>query len=365
MDLFPRARRALLTAYADTDAAIAAINVVDVDHYLLKPWEPPEEKLYPVIDAMLDAYRPRRTPRCARPRWWATAGPPRRSRCATSWPATRCPTAGSSSTSRRGSGCWRPPASARTGCRWWSRRRERRWWRPPRPRWRPPSACRPHRRPTSTTSSSSAADRPVSAPPSTARRRGCAPCWSSGRRPAARPASRRGSRTTSASPTACPAPSSPTGPGGRRSSSAPRSSRRATSPALRADGPARVVRFGDGIEVAAHAVIIATGVSYRDLDAPGVGEPHRQRAVLRLRRDRGGRLRRRRRLHRRRRQLGRPGGRVLLPGGQVGDPGGPRATPRGQHVAVPDRAAAGDRQRRPSGSAPWWPRRTATATSRR
>ncbi len=56
MDLFPRARRALLTAYADTDAAIAAINVVDVDHYLLKPWEPPEEKLYPVLDAMLAAY---------------------------------------------------------------------------------------------------------------------------------------------------------------------------------------------------------------------------------------------------------------------------------------------------------------------
>ncbi len=56
MDLFPRARRALLTAYADTDAAIAAINLVDVDHYLLKPWEPPEEKLYPVIDAMLEAY---------------------------------------------------------------------------------------------------------------------------------------------------------------------------------------------------------------------------------------------------------------------------------------------------------------------
>ena len=56
MDLFPRARRALLTAYADTDAAIAAINVVDVDHYLLKPWEPPEEKLYPVIDQMLESY---------------------------------------------------------------------------------------------------------------------------------------------------------------------------------------------------------------------------------------------------------------------------------------------------------------------
>ncbi|MGK5115493.1 MULTISPECIES: FAD-dependent oxidoreductase [unclassified Geodermatophilus] len=57
MDLFPRARRALLTAYADTDAAIAAINVVDVDSYLLKPWNPPEEKLYPVVDAMIEAWR--------------------------------------------------------------------------------------------------------------------------------------------------------------------------------------------------------------------------------------------------------------------------------------------------------------------
>ena len=53
MDLFPDARRVLLTAYADTDAAISAINVVDLDHYLLKPWDPPEEKLYPVVDDML------------------------------------------------------------------------------------------------------------------------------------------------------------------------------------------------------------------------------------------------------------------------------------------------------------------------
>jgi thioredoxin reductase (NADPH) len=57
MDLFPQARRALLTAYADTDAAIQAINVVDVDHYMLKPWEPPDEKLYPVVDALIDAWQ--------------------------------------------------------------------------------------------------------------------------------------------------------------------------------------------------------------------------------------------------------------------------------------------------------------------
>ena len=57
MDLFPQARRCLLTAYADTDAAIQAINVVDVDHYLLKPWDPPEEKFYPVVDALLEAWK--------------------------------------------------------------------------------------------------------------------------------------------------------------------------------------------------------------------------------------------------------------------------------------------------------------------
>ncbi|WP_297730655.1 FAD-dependent oxidoreductase [Mycobacterium sp.] len=57
MDLYPAARRILLTAYADTHAAIDAINVVDLDHYLLKPWDPPEEKLYPIIDALLEAWK--------------------------------------------------------------------------------------------------------------------------------------------------------------------------------------------------------------------------------------------------------------------------------------------------------------------
>ncbi|MFI1328965.1 FAD-dependent oxidoreductase [Streptomyces sp. NPDC020845] len=57
LDIYPGARRVLLTAYADTDAAIDAINVVDLDHYLLKPWDPPEEKLYPVLDDLLEAWR--------------------------------------------------------------------------------------------------------------------------------------------------------------------------------------------------------------------------------------------------------------------------------------------------------------------
>ncbi len=62
-EILPDAKRVLLTAYADTDAAIRAINDVRLDHYLLKPWDPPEEKLYPTLDDLLDD-------------WWATYRPP-------------------------------------------------------------------------------------------------------------------------------------------------------------------------------------------------------------------------------------------------------------------------------------------------
>ena len=57
MDVAPSAKRVLLTAYADTDAAIRAINDVDLDRYLLKPWDPPEERLYPVLDELLTEWR--------------------------------------------------------------------------------------------------------------------------------------------------------------------------------------------------------------------------------------------------------------------------------------------------------------------
>jgi thioredoxin reductase (NADPH) len=57
MPLHPRSKRALLTAYADTEAAIGAINRSQVDYYLLKPWDPPEEKLYPILDELLDDWR--------------------------------------------------------------------------------------------------------------------------------------------------------------------------------------------------------------------------------------------------------------------------------------------------------------------
>ncbi len=55
--LYPDAKRVLLTAYADTEAAIQAINEVQLDHYLLKPWDPPEEKLYPVVSDLLDDWQ--------------------------------------------------------------------------------------------------------------------------------------------------------------------------------------------------------------------------------------------------------------------------------------------------------------------
>src|SRR5947199_9286862 len=57
IELYPEAKRALLTAYADTDAAIRAINNVHIDHYLMKPWDPPEERLYGVVDDLLDDWQ--------------------------------------------------------------------------------------------------------------------------------------------------------------------------------------------------------------------------------------------------------------------------------------------------------------------
>src|SRR5262249_38568963 len=54
--IFPEAKRALLTAYADTEAAIAAINEVALDYYLLKPWDPPEEELFPVVEDLLTTW---------------------------------------------------------------------------------------------------------------------------------------------------------------------------------------------------------------------------------------------------------------------------------------------------------------------
>src|ERR1700761_9412536 len=55
--LYPDSRRVLLPAYADTEAAIRAINEVKLDHYLLKPWDPPEQNLFPVLDYLLEEWQ--------------------------------------------------------------------------------------------------------------------------------------------------------------------------------------------------------------------------------------------------------------------------------------------------------------------
>ncbi|HEX9198237.1 MAG TPA: FAD-dependent oxidoreductase [Acidobacteriaceae bacterium] len=57
MTTYPEAKRVLLTAYADTEAAIRAINAAKIHYYLNKPWDPPEEKLYPVLDDLLEAWK--------------------------------------------------------------------------------------------------------------------------------------------------------------------------------------------------------------------------------------------------------------------------------------------------------------------
>src|SRR5690348_1619665 len=57
MDIFPEAKRALLTAYADTNAAISAINQVNINYFFLKPWDPPEQYLYPQLDDLLDDWQ--------------------------------------------------------------------------------------------------------------------------------------------------------------------------------------------------------------------------------------------------------------------------------------------------------------------
>ena len=194
MDLFPAARRVLLTAYADTEAAIDAINVVDLDHYLLKPWHPPEEKLYPVLDGLLaDVGGHARTRPAPRSGWSGTGGRRRRSRSVTSWPATWCRTGGCSPTSRRRARLLeRGRADRRGRCRWCSPPRARRWSTPsaaelaanvglatmPGGRLLRPGGDR--RRP----------GRPRRGG-LRRRRRGCAPCWWRRRPPAGRPARAR------------------------------------------------------------------------------------------------------------------------------------------------------------------------------
>ena len=118
--LHPDAKRTLLTAYADSEAAIAAINEVGLDHYLMKPWDPPEQRLYPVLDDLLADWSARARVSFEGVRVIGSRWSPRATTPAISSRATRFPISGSTSsrTPRCASWRFRPTAATSRACRW-------------------------------------------------------------------------------------------------------------------------------------------------------------------------------------------------------------------------------------------------------
>ena len=186
----PTAKLLLLTAYADTDVAIRAINDIGLDYYLLKPWDPPEERLYPVIDDLLEDWasgepRPAR-PRCGSSghRWSERSHEVKtflaRNHVPYRWFDIEQDEEGAAARRARPEAhARRPAAGARPG------RRDAA--RPALARPATPWACARRRPSRSTTSASSAAGRPGSRPRCTARPRASRPSSWSARRRAARP----------------------------------------------------------------------------------------------------------------------------------------------------------------------------------
>jgi len=150
IEFYPEAKRALLTAYADTDAAIRAINSVHIDHYLMKPWDPPEERLYGVVDDLLDDWQVAYHPvfegvRVIGHRWSPQANAIRdflgRNFVPHQWLNIETPPTNS----------W--PSRARTPrlCRWWFSPMAPPWAIPPSPKSLASSRCEPRRKRPSTT----------------------------------------------------------------------------------------------------------------------------------------------------------------------------------------------------------------------
>ncbi len=222
MDIYPGARRVLLTAYADTGAAIDAINVVDLDHYLLKPWDPPEEKLYPVVDALLEAWgesdhRPVPEIKLVGHRWSARSSEVReflaRNQVPYRWYAADEPEGQRLLAAAGADERALPVVITPDGD----------------PLIEPTDAELAARVGLATTPSKDfydvivvGAGRPGWARRCTAPPRGCAPCWWSNSPPEARPGRALGSRTIWVSRTGYRGRSLPTVPGGRPRSSAPR-----------------------------------------------------------------------------------------------------------------------------------------------
>ena len=203
----PGTKLLLLTAYADTDVAIKAINEIGLDYYLLKPWDPPEDRLYPVIDDLLGDWQDEHPDRASMVRVvghrWSDQTVETKTFLARNHVPYRWLDVERDDEARQ---LVELAGAGATTCRWsWSPTARR---CGPRPRcsWPRRWGCAPAPSSRSTTCASSVPARPDSPRRCTPRRRGCAPWSSSGTRPAARPARAPRSRTTSASPRGCPVP---------------------------------------------------------------------------------------------------------------------------------------------------------------
>jgi thioredoxin reductase (NADPH) len=151
-EIYPEARRVLLTAYADTEAAIRAINTARIHYYLTKPWDPPEEKLYPVLDDLLQdwnaGYQPKFEGLRVIGHRWSLKDHQLRSFLS----RNHVPTAGwMRRPAMMPSSCSKSVRWTRKCCRWCCLPTAARWWTRRRTCWRRGWACAPRRRRISTT----------------------------------------------------------------------------------------------------------------------------------------------------------------------------------------------------------------------
>ena len=338
MDIYPGARRALLTAYADTGAAIDAINVVDLDYYLLKPWDPPEEKLYPVVDSLLDVWRAtdhRPVPelKVVGHRWSARSSEVReflaRNQVSYRWYPADEPEGKRLLDAAEADGMALPVVITADG----------------EALVEPSDSDLAARVGLATTPSAEFYDLVVI---------GGGPAGLG----AAVYGASEGLRTVLVERTATGGQAGqssrienylgfPDGVSGAQLTDRARrqamkfgaellTTREVTG--LEVHGPARTVRFSDGSAIDAHAVILATGVAYRQARRARHQRLDRARGLLRVGADRGHQLRGPGCLHRRRGELGRPGGGIPGPGRQFGDDLRPRPVAAQVDVALPDRA---------------------------